>query len=169
MTTVSTSPQQEVYTLYSTHHSWLVSWLKRRIGCIHNANDLAQDTFLRIIDKPTSYKQINEPRALLSTIAHGLMVDHIRRKELEQAYLEVITHLPQQFIQPPEDRLSFIETLLKIDTLLKDLKPNVRNVFLLSKLEGLTYIEIAEKLGVSLRTVESHMADALRCLVSKPR
>jgi RNA polymerase sigma-19 factor, ECF subfamily len=169
MTTASNSPHHELSTLYSSHHVWLVSWLRRRIGCVHNANDLAQDTFLRIMDRPSSYKQINEPRALLSTIAHGLMVDHIRRKELEQAYLQVIAHLPQQYNQPPEDRLIFMESLVNIDNLFKDLKPNVRNVFLLSKLEGLTYLEIAEKLGVSLRTVESHMADALRYLVSKQR
>lgn len=156
------SIQKEIHALYCSHHGWLVNWLRRRVGCIDNANDLAQDTFLRVIDKSTSFTQVKEPRALLSTIAHGLMVDHIRRKELEQAYLQAIAYLPQRVISSPEDRLVFIETLLLIDHLFKGLKPHVRNVFLLSKLEGMTYPEIATKLGVSLRTVESHMADALR-------
>lgn len=162
MTTADVPLQQEVHALYRSHHGWLVSWLRRRLGCIHNANDLAQDTFLRVIDKSTSFAQINEPRALLSTIAHGLMVDHIRRKELEQAYLQTAAHLPKQLISSPEDRLVIIEALLHIDNVFKGLKPNVRNVFLLSKLEGMTYPEIATKLGISLRTVESHMAEALR-------
>lgn len=167
MTTADLPLQQEVHALYCSHHDWLVSWLRRRLGCLHNANDLAQDTFLRIIDKSTSFAQINEPRALLSTIAHGLMVDHIRRKELEQAYILAIAHLPMQLISSPEDHLVFIEALLHIDNLFKGLKPNVRNVFLLSKLEGMTYPEIAVNLGVSLRTVESHMADALRHLLTQ--
>ncbi|MES2579307.1 MAG: sigma-70 family RNA polymerase sigma factor [Pseudomonadota bacterium] len=167
LSTVDVSLQQEVHALYHSHHGWLVSWLKRRLGCIHNANDLAQDTFLRVIDKPTNLAQVNEPRAFLSTIAHGLMVDHIRRKELEQAYLQAIAYLPQRFASSPEDRLGFIEVLMQIDRLFDGLKPNVRRVFLLSKLEGMTYPEIAIKLGVSLRTVESHMADALRHILTK--
>lgn len=169
MTTADVSHQQELHALYCSHHGWLVSWLKRRLGCIHNANDLAQDTFLRVIDKSTSFAQINEPRAFLSTIAHGLMVDHVRRKELEQAYLLAIAHLPQRIASSPEDRLVFIETLLHIDQLFEGLKPNVRDVFLLSRLEGMTYPEIAVKLNVSLRTVESHMAQALRHMLVKQR
>lgn len=160
---------QEVHTLYHAHHGWLVNWLKRRIGCVDHANDLAQDTFVRVIDKSTSVAQINEPRAFLSTIAHGLMVDQIRRQALEQAYLQAIAHLPQRLVASPEDRLVLIEALLHIDQLFSGLKPNVRNVFLLSRLEGMTYPEIATKLGVSLRTVESHMADALRHVLTKSR
>jgi len=167
MTTAVTPPQQEVYALYRSHHGWLVNWLRRRLGCVHNASDLAQDTFLRVIDKSISFAQINEPRALLTTIAHGLMVDQIRRKELEQAYLEAVAHLPQQHMPSPENRLVFIEALLHIDNLFKGLKPNVRTVFLLSRLEGMTYPEIAVHLGISLRSVESHMADALRHLLTK--
>lgn len=161
-TAVDLSPQHEIHALYSSHHGWLVSWLKWRIGCLDNANDLAQDTFLRVIEKSISPAQINEPRALLSTIAHGLMVDHVRRKDLEQAYLQAIAHLPNRLIPSPEDQLIFLETLIQIDKIFKDLKPIVREVFLLSRLEGMTYPEIATRLGVSLRTVESHMASALR-------
>lgn len=167
MSILDASLQQEVHALYHSHHGWLVTWLRRRLGCIHNANDLAQDTFLRVIDKSNALDQINEPRAFLSTIAHGLMVDHIRRKELEQAYFQAIAHLPQGLITSPEERLLFIEALMHIDRLFDGLKPNIRNVFLLSRLEGMTYPEIAAKLNVSLRTVESHMADALRHLLSK--
>lgn len=161
------SIQQEVHVLYRAHHGWLVNWLRRRIGCIDNAHDLAQDTFVRVIDKSIGFAQVNEPRAFLTTIAHGLMVDHVRRKELEQAYLLAIAHLPQRLDSSPEERLVIIEALLHIDRLFSGLKPNVRNVFLLSRLEGMTYPEIATKLGVSLRTVESHMADALRHLIAQ--
>jgi RNA polymerase sigma-19 factor, ECF subfamily len=167
MTIANASQQQEVHKLYHSHHGWLVSLLRRRLGCVYDANDLAHDTFLRVIDKSISFVQINEPRALLRTIAHGLMVDHIRRKELENAYLKVTAQLPQQHVVSPEESLLFIEAIMHIDKLFKELKPNVRIVFYLSKLEGMTYLEIADQLGVSLRTVESRMADALRCLIAK--
>ncbi|HSI29280.1 MAG: sigma-70 family RNA polymerase sigma factor [Methylophilus sp.] len=165
MPTVDAPPQQEVHTLYQMHHAWLVSWLKRRLGCIHHANDLAHDTFLRLITKSLSIAPLDEPRAFLSTIAHGLMVDQFRRKAIEQAYLQSIMHLPQAMAASPEEQLAILETLVQIDQLLNGLKPVVRTVFLLSKLEGQTYPEIAVTLGISLRTVEAHMAVALRHLL----
>lgn len=157
--------QQEFCMLYDDHHRWLVNWLKRRLGCIHNANDLAQDTFLRVIDKATNLTQVREPRAFLSTIAHGLMVDHIRKKDLEQAYFEAVAYFPQKLMPSPEEHLLIIEALMRIDRLFQGQKPHVRNVFLLSRLEGMTYPEIAVRLDVSLRTVETYMADALRHLL----
>jgi RNA polymerase sigma-19 factor, ECF subfamily len=162
MSTVDAPPQQEVHTLYHTHHAWLVSWLKRRLGCIHHANDLAHDTFLRLISKSFSTPHLDEPRAFLTTIAHGLMVDQFRRKAVEQAYLQSLMHLPEAIAPSPEEQLALLQTLLQLDQLLQGLKPMVRSVFLLSKLQGLTYIEIASTLKISLRSVETHMAVALR-------
>lgn len=49
MSAVDTIVHREIYALYSDHHGWLVGWLHRRVGCIHNANDLAHDTFLRVL------------------------------------------------------------------------------------------------------------------------
>lgn len=154
--------QQEVGTLYHTHHAWLVTWLKRRLGCIHHANDLAHDTFLRLITKSSRLSHLDEPRAFLSTIAHGLIIDQFRRKAVEQAYLQAIQHLPETLAPPPEEHLAMLEILLQLDCLLNGLKPVVRHVFLLSKLEGLTYQEISKTTKIPLRTIESHMALALR-------
>lgn len=167
MPTVDAPPQQEIHTLYHTHHAWLVSWLKRRLGCIHNANDLAHDTFLRLITKSLSVSHLDEPRAFLTTIAHGLLVDQFRRKAVEQAYLQTIMHLPEAMAPSPEQQLAMMETILQLDRLLNGLKPVVRTVFLLSKLEGLTYPEIAATLAISLRTVETHMSVALRHVLFK--
>jgi len=162
-------PQQALRTFYHAHHTWLVNWLKRRLGCVHHANDLAHDTFLKLVAKPSTLTHIQEPRAFLSTVAHGLMVDQFRKSALEQAYLDAIRHLPVSFAPSPEEHLAMLEILLQIDLLFRGLKPNVRNAFLLSKLEGLTYPEIAMRLGISLRTVETYMAEALRHLLTVPR
>ncbi|MFD0912814.1 sigma-70 family RNA polymerase sigma factor [Methylophilus luteus] len=170
MSIVDAPPQQEVHTLYHTHHAWLVSWLKRRLGCIHHANDLAHDTFVRLISKSLGTAHLDEPRAFLTTIAHGLMVDQFRRKAVEQAYLQALMHLPEAMAPSPEEQLALLQTLLQIDQLLHGLKPVVRSVFLLSKLQGLTYIEIAATLKISLRSVETHMAFALHhVLLSRSR
>ncbi len=81
--------RQHVETLYTDHHGWLQGWLRRRLGDACNAADLAQDTFVRLIVRPRSlhFDSGSQARAYLSTIARGLVIDHWRRRELEQAWL----------------------------------------------------------------------------------
>lgn len=80
---------QIVQSLYSDHHGWLHSWLRKKLGCTHSAADLAQDTFLRLLGQRQAL-DLSQSRALLTHIAKGLMVDYWRRLDVERAYLEAI-------------------------------------------------------------------------------
>ena len=78
--------------LYRDHRPWLFGWLRRKLGCEHRAEDLAQDVFVRVIQGRKAVRA-NEARALLTTIAKGLVVDHQRHAALEYAYPVSYTHL----------------------------------------------------------------------------
>jgi len=107
----------------------------------------------------------SEPRALLTHIAKGLVVDRWRRQDVERAYLEAIAHLPQPEVPSPETRWLILETLCRVDAMLRDMPARVRQVFLLSQLDGLTYAQIAEQLQLSLITIKRDMRTAfLACL-----
>jgi RNA polymerase sigma-70 factor (ECF subfamily) len=148
--------------LYSDHHRWLQGWLARRLGNAWDAADLAQDTFLRVLGRPVAGA---EPRALLTHIAKGLVVDRWRRQEVERAYLETIAHWPEALVPSPESRLLILETLCRLEAMLQALPALTRQAFLMSQLDGLTYGAIAEQLGVSLITVKRHMRTAfIACL-----
>jgi len=151
---------RQIHILYTDHHSWLYNWLRHKLGNACDAADIAQDTFLRILTRQQPL-QLDEPRAYLSTIAHGLVIDHWRRRELERAWLETLASLPEPEAPAPETRLIFLEALIEIDQLLDSLKPRVRTAFLLAQLDGLTCPQIAERLGVSLSTVERYITKAL--------
>lgn len=153
--------QQEVHGLYCDHHGWLQGWLRRRIGNGHDAADMAQDVFVRLLQRRAPI-EARQPRAFLSTIAHGLVVEHWRRRELEQAWLETLAGLPEQAAPSPESRQLVLEALIEIDRMLDALKPAVRTAFLLAQLDGLTCPQIAERIGVSLATAERYIAKALR-------
>lgn len=160
------SSQQSLQQLYREHSSWLNGWLRRRLGCAENAADLAQDTFLRVLSKERELPELREPRAYLSTIAHSLLVNHWRRQAIERAYLEALVLQPEQHAPSPEAAELIIETLLAIDAMLLRLPSKVREAFLLSQLDGLTYAAIARRLQVSERMVKKYMAQAmLQCLV----
>lgn len=160
---MSTTTAPVIATLYADHHRWLQSWLRGKLGCAHHAADLAHDTFLRILSAhPVA---IDEPRAYLTTIARGLLVDHWRRRKLETAWLETLAALPPAAMPSPEARALALEALVKIDALLDALKPRVRAAFLLAQLDGLSYREIGARLGVGERMVKKYMAQAMvHCL-----
>ena len=109
---------------------------------------------------------IDEPRAFLRTLAHGVVVNHWRRQDIERAWLESLAAMPEPLAPSPEARLLALETLCRIDAMLDRLNPKARTAFLLSQLDGMTYAEIALQLGVSERMVKKYMAQAmLQCLL----
>ena len=66
----------------------------------------------------------------------------------------------------PEQQLLILETLYQIDAMLNGLPPKVREAFLLSQLDGLTYAQVALQLGVTDRTVKRYMAQAFaQCIL----
>ncbi|MBK1674307.1 RNA polymerase subunit sigma [Ectothiorhodospira shaposhnikovii] len=159
------SPSKALSALYEGHHRWLYTWLYRRLGCSEVAADLAHDTFLRVLVRDRQAGSIKEPRSYLATIARGLSVDHLRRKKLEQAFMQAISELPESEVPNPEVQCMVMETLIRVDRLLNGLKPRVRTAFLMSRVDGMSYPEIARALGVSLSSVEKYMACALlHCL-----
>lgn len=153
-----------IHALYCEHHGWLHGWLQRKLGNTSDAADLAHDTFVRLLTRP-SRSFGSEPRALLTHIAKGLVIDRWRRQDVERAYLQSIAHLPEAEVPSPETRWLILETLQRIDAMLRELPERTREAFLLSQIDGLTYPQIANRLGVSLITVKRHMREAfIACL-----
>jgi len=64
---------ESIERLYSDHHSWLLGWLRGRLGNAFDAADLAQDTFVRVLLR-RPLPPLRQPRSYLSTIARGLVV-----------------------------------------------------------------------------------------------
>ena len=89
------------------------------------------------------------------------MVNHLRRQDIERAYCEALAAQPETLAPSPEARALVLEALLQIDALLDGLPARVRRAFLLSQLEGLTYADIAGRLGVSLSMVKKYMLQAI--------
>lgn len=156
------NPQQPLVQFYQQHHGWLRGWLLRRLGHAGDAADFAHDTYLRVIESRQALEDIREPRAFLTTVARRVMVSHLRRREVERAYLDALAHLPENLAPSPEERAIVVETLLEIDRTLDGLPAKVRTAFLWAQLDGLSYAEIAERLGVSQSSVKQYMARAIR-------
>jgi RNA polymerase sigma-70 factor (ECF subfamily) len=139
MPSASSPLHRDISALYAGHHSWLQGWLRRKLGNACDAADLAQDTFVRLLAAPAGdLPALREPRAYLATVARRLLINHLRRQSLEQAWLQALAALPEPQAPSPEQQL-----------------------LILSQVEGLTYAAIAEQLGMGLRSVKRYMAQAM--------
>ncbi|TSH98827.1 sigma-70 family RNA polymerase sigma factor [Verticiella sediminum] len=149
--------------LYGNHAGWLRDWLRRRLGCPHEAADLAHDTFVRLLRTPghdAIIGGLREPRSYLATLAQRAAIDHLRRKRLEQAWLETLAQLPEAVMPSAEECAAILQTLHRLDAMLAGLGDKVRQAFLLSQFEGMPYAQIAQRLGVTVSSVKKYMARA---------
>ncbi|WP_313370245.1 sigma-70 family RNA polymerase sigma factor [Achromobacter animicus] len=150
----------EFKALYSAHHGWLHGWLRGRMGNSFDAADLAHDTFMKLLanEEPVC---VREPRALLTTIAKRVVANFYRRRRIEEAYLATLAELPEPEVPSPETRALLLETLLEIDKRLSLLKLAARKAFLMHQVEGMTQVEIAQALSVSVATVQRYLERAV--------
>lgn len=154
-----------LHQLYSEHNGWLKGWLRMRLGNSADAADLAQDTFVRVMTARNA-APIREPRGYLTAIARSLLIDKSRRRAIEQEYLVALAQKPEPVEVSPEVRLSILEMLVAVDSLLDGLGKRTREIFLSVQLEGQTYVAVAERLGVSVTTVKNHLVRAMtECLL----
>lgn len=161
----STEPaiEQQLHLLYDRHRDWLRGWLRHKLGCAHNAADVAHDTFIRIIASRDALLGVQEPRAYLTTVAKRLLVDRARRRVLEEAYLADLALLAEAAAgyPSPEDIALALEALEQIGAALNKISANAREAFLLHYLDGQTHAAVAERLGVSTRMVQKYLVQAL--------
>lgn len=152
--------------MYRDHRGWLLAWLRRNVACPQRAEDLSQDTFVRLLARD-ELRTPNEPRAFLVAVAKGLLFDYFRRAALEQAYLNELMLIPEAEQPSLEEQHLILEDLKAIDRLLGKLSSKARAAFLYSRLDGLTHSEIAERLGVSVPRVRQYLAQSIRqCYVA---
>ena len=123
-------------------------------------------------DDPATFGLINQGKdsVLLDFASErqkAALIDLIRRRSLEQAYLDALATLPEALQPSLEEQAILLQALVEIDRLLQGLGTKVKQVFMLSQFDGLTYPQIAERLNISVRSVNNHMAKAMEhcCLM----
>ncbi|KAA8998064.1 sigma-70 family RNA polymerase sigma factor [Affinibrenneria salicis] len=166
MPSANTLSPADLGQLYRQHHGWLQGVLRKRLGNICDAADLAQDVFLRLLVKPRSFDSHAGARAYLSVMAQGMCVDLWRRREIERAWLTALAAQPERAALSAEHNNIILETLYLVDAMLQSLPENVRAAFIMSQVQGMTYARIAQELQVSERSVKNYMSQAmLHCIL----
>ena len=160
---ISKAKPHTVEHLYGSHHSWLVSWLSRRLGNAADAADLAQDAFVRLLVRPCRFDSAAQARLYLRTMANGMCIDLWRRRSLEQAWLEALAAHPEQTAPSAEHQATVLEALYEVDAMLRGLPPKAAQAFVLAVACQMTDNEVGAVLNVSGRMVRKYVAQAMLC------
>jgi len=108
---------------------------------------------------PTTAATLEHPRAYLFRIAANLAVDLARKTKIRSRYAGEnvdVDHFAEDTANPEAASEGAIQ-LRRLQAALSELPPLCRAAFLLNRIDGLTYAEIAERLGLSVRTIDRYM------------
>jgi RNA polymerase sigma factor (sigma-70 family) len=126
------------------------------------AEDVVQEAFVHVL-RLTAPRAVREPARFLSRITRNLWIDRSRRRKREAALFDLAAdpELATGYDLDPERVASGEETLLRAVAAIDALPPRCREAFELHRFEGLSYVGIAHRMGVSVSMVEKHVAEAM--------
>ena len=147
--------------LFRDQRMSLMRYFTRNRASEADAEDLAQEAFLRMAHGDHGATAIAQPTAYLRQIGRNLMRDHAtapsRRHEFgSPEMVDEASSEANELI-----RLEARDRLRRVEAALGRLKPKTRNIFLAHRLDGMTYGEIAERTGLSVKGVEKQMSKAI--------
>lgn len=148
--------------LHRTYRASLLRYFSRRVSDPMVAEDMVQQVFERLVRRG-EIESIDNVGGYVFQIARSVIADHLRqrgsRRDSAHEPFEETVHGGVDF--SPEYVLSKRERLARAMALLQALPERTRVIFVLQRLEGVKYREIAERLGISVSAVEKHMERAV--------
>lgn len=130
--------------------------------------DIAQQTVQDIFFILWKNRQSIDVQTSLHSYLYAATKNHclkyIRSKKYEEKYINYSKVAPENKVATPIDELNVKELNQIIELTLKSLPERTKLIFTLSRYKGLKYYEIAEKLSISVKTVEANMGKALKAL-----
>ncbi|WP_287816664.1 RNA polymerase sigma-70 factor [Bacteroides sp.] len=144
--------------LYLTYYSKLVRFAKEFVIQEEDAENITQDVFIILWENRDFIEHIDNMNAYLFRLVRNKCLDYLKHKVFEQRYVESVQTSYE--VDVVEDN----DTEILIRAAINSLPKRCRDIFLLSRVEGLKYKEISEQLGISVNTVECQMGIALKKL-----
>jgi RNA polymerase sigma factor (sigma-70 family) len=146
--------------LYRRERPYLVRFFARNRASGSDAEDLTQEAFLRLARAAQGAEGIARPVGFLRQIGRNLLRD--RANSAAQRYTSVAFDAENDVSDQNElGRLEARDSLRRLEAAMYLLKPRTRQVFLAHRLDGFSYVEIAERMGLSVKRVEKIMAEAI--------
>ena len=158
------SPLSAVTQAFMEHNTYLKAFLRRFIQRPQDIEDIAQEAYIRAY-KVEQGSTIDHPKTLIFTIAKNVALNELRSKARRVTdYIEESQTATEAGTATTEEELVALERLELYCSAVDDLPEKCRRVYLLRKVHGLSHKDISERLDITVRTVERHLAKGvLKC------
>jgi RNA polymerase sigma-70 factor, ECF subfamily len=174
LTEIQSGSKEAFEVLYRTFYPDLCDYLYRYIDTPTICEELIQDLFMNIWMNRESWNPTDSLSSYLYVSARNRALDYLKHLEVEERYLKSqkisinsrifsMNDLPEDLVNR-EDKTELDDFSMRVEEAILNLPPRSRQIFRLSREDGLTYREIAEYLGLSVKTVETQIGRALQKL-----
>lgn len=154
------------YNIYERYSKRLFGFVLKYIKLEVDAEEIVQEVFVKIWESRNKIDAYSSFETFLFTIAYNSTMSLLRKRVREKKYVDHIKAIQIRNAPTLIEEIHFNELNEKLQSLLNDLTPRQKEIFHLSREEGLTHDEIARKLNISVNTVKKHMNNTLTFLKS---
>lgn len=131
------------------------------------AEEVVSDVFLDVWKNRFKIGEIQNMKVWLLTLTHNKSITYLRKEEHNGSTVswdEIEDFHIIGELQSPDEKIISAEEMAQINNIIRTLPPKCKMVFVLAKIERLPYKEIAEMLGISVKTINVHVAKALELI-----
>jgi RNA polymerase sigma-70 factor (ECF subfamily) len=126
-----------------------------------DAENIVHEVYIKLWE---NRKKIEKIKSYIFSIAYNSSISLIRKKINDQKFLDYIKSLPPSWEAPADLDIEYKDLVEKAEQIIEKLPKQQKSVYLLSREDGMLYSEIAERMNISINTVENHMVSALRTI-----
>lgn len=164
LTRLAAGHEEAFAALYSRYHAPLARFIQQLVKSPALAEDLAQETFIRIWEARAQLEKVQSLKAYLFTAARNHALNCLKKAASEQAIRGEIVHHFRQLRSDTEEQLLTRAYLQHLQQVLQGLPPQTREVFRLCREQEHSYEEVARLLGISRNAVKKHMVRSMKVL-----
>lgn len=148
-------------SFYLYWHKRVYRYVYKKCSSTYLAEEVVQQVFIRIWNKRDKLRSDLSTEAQLFCITRNLLIDELRKQALLKGIKDQLCHTEEPSYDQ-HDTIEYKETLNKLYRAI-DRMPKMRKlVFIMSRFEYRSYLEISKRLSISPRTVENHISSALK-------
>ena len=151
-------------SIFDQYYESIRSFAYFKTGDVDLADDIVQEVFLKLWTNRDNVKD-ETVKALLYTIATNTIKNHFKHQKVVYNFQK--QEVSNELSDEADSQLRQEELTRKLQDALAALPEKSREVFLMNRIEGLTYTDIAERLGLSVKAIEKRMSEALSILRSR--
>lgn len=152
--------------LFDQYYDWLCNYIFQLSGDRNLSKDIVQDVMVRIWEKKKQITIKGSLKGYLFKSCHNQFLQQLRKQKKQPDLLDKIRWdaIYESYFEQKEDDTYLNSTLVKLEELIDKLPPKCKEIFIMNKLERRKYREIAQDMGISIKTVENQMSKALRII-----